>query len=173
VSTTITDQARAVHRQTQPGAARDRPPRAAQSADGSPRPGSAPAGRDRPPPLRSGSTARFGFHRSAMPRRAHAQPLFNSRIDIADRQRRHSNLFLLDRIVCNDSVERKVLGPPRGSRFTRWWPAFESLPLHPDVPAELQQHGPQSLSCSVVKQGMQLVSAGSRESLRNSRRPQI
>ena len=38
---------------------------------------------------------RFGFHRSAMPRRAHAQSLFNSLIYIADRQRRHCDLFQL------------------------------------------------------------------------------
>jgi len=30
-----------------------------------------------------------------MPRRAHAQSLFDSRIDIADRQRRHCDLLLL------------------------------------------------------------------------------
>jgi hypothetical protein len=88
VSTTITDRTRAAPRQTQPAAARDRRRRAAQSADGSPRPGSAPAGRYRPRRLRSGLTV------LRLPSIGHAarraQSLFNSRIDIADRQRRHS-----------------------------------------------------------------------------------
>ena len=71
VSTTITDRRRAVRRQTRPAAARDRLRRAAQSAGRSPRPGSAPG----------------------MPRRAHAQSLFDPCIDIADRQRSHCDLF--------------------------------------------------------------------------------
>ena len=33
--------------------------------------------------------ARFGFHRSAMPGRAHPQSLLNHRIEIANRQGRH------------------------------------------------------------------------------------
>jgi DNA-binding transcriptional LysR family regulator len=46
------------------------------------------------------------FHRTAMLCRAHAQPLFDRRIDIADRQRRHRCLVQLHAdIVLNDSVE--------------------------------------------------------------------
>ncbi|MFZ3238432.1 MAG: hypothetical protein WA184_24060, partial [Stellaceae bacterium] len=42
---------------------------------------------------------RFGFHRSAVAGRAHAQPLFDRRIDIADRQGRHRCLDLIHAVI--------------------------------------------------------------------------
>src|SRR6266851_5700906 len=58
VSRMITSRTVAAHQPAPPGAAQDRRPRrVAQSAGGSPRPGSAPAGRGRPQRLRSGLTA--------------------------------------------------------------------------------------------------------------------
>ena len=110
---TITDRTRAVRRQTQPAASRDRLRRVAQSAGGSPRPGSAPTGRDRPPRQRSGSTAlRLPPIGHAAPR-AHAIALSLPHRHCGSSASPMRSLFVACRIVCNDS-ECKAPVPQAG-----------------------------------------------------------